>query len=112
MLTASVVLLMYAVFSGLIMAVGIFRGAKRWVPLSLGHGVLAAAGLASALWVSLATGDAAVKYGGAVLVLAALGGLFLLSFHLRGKRHPAAAVVLHALLALGGVGCLVFALLR
>jgi hypothetical protein len=112
MLTASIVLLLYAAFSGLFMAVDIFRGAKPWVLLALGHGVLAATALVLALLVGIATGVAAIKYGIAVLVLAALGGFFLLSFHLRGKPHPWVVVVLHALLAIGGVGCLVFALLH
>ncbi len=112
MLTASVILLMYAALSGLIMAVAIFKGVRRWGPLALGHGVLAATALVLALLVSIATGVPAVKYGVAVLVLAALGGLFLLSYHLRGKPHPWVAVALHALLAIAGVGCLVFALLR
>ncbi len=112
MLTASVVLFLYAALSGLVMAVGIFRGAKPWVPLALGHGVLAATALVLAVLVAIATGVAAIKYGVAVLVLAALGGFFLLSFHLRGKHHPWVVVVLHALLAVGGVGCLVFALLH
>ena len=94
------------------MVVGIFRGAKPWVPLALGHGVLAATALVLALLVAIATGVAAIKYGVAVLVLAALGGFFLLSFHLRGKSHPWVIVVLHALPAVGGVGCLVFALLH
>jgi len=75
------------------------------VPLALGHGVLAATALVLALLVAIAPGVAAiVKYGVAVLVLAALGGFFLLSFHLRGKPHPRVVVVLHALLAVGGVG--------
>jgi len=65
-----------------------------------------------ALWVSLATGVAAIQYGVGVLFLAALGGFFLLSFHLRSKPHPWVFVVLHALLAVGGIGCLVFALLH
>ena len=112
MLTASIILFMYAALSGLVMAVGIFRGEKLWMPLALGHGVLAAAALALALLVSIATGTAAIEYGVAVLVLATLGGLFLLIYHLRGKPHPWVVVVLHALLAVGGVGCLVFALLR
>jgi hypothetical protein len=112
MLTASIVLFIYAALSGLVMAVGIFTGAKRWVPLALGHGVLAATALVLALLVLTATGAAAIKYGVAVLVLAALGGFFLLSYHLRGKPHPWGVVVLHALLAVGGVGCLVFALLH
>ena len=42
MLTASIVLLLYAALGGLVMTVGIFRGAKPWVPLALGHGVLGA----------------------------------------------------------------------
>ena len=112
MLTASIVLFLYAALSGLVMAVGIFRGAKLWVPLALGHGVLAATALVLALLVAIATGVAAIKYGVAVLVLAALGGFFLLSFHLRGKPQPRVVVVLHALLAVGGIGCLTFALLH
>ena len=111
MLTASIVLLLYAALGGLVMAVGIFRGATPWVPLALGHGVLAAMALVLALLVAIATGVAAIKYGVAVLVLAALGGFFLLSFHLRGKPQPRVVVVLHALLAVGGIGCLAFALL-
>jgi len=83
MLTASIVLFLYAALSGLVMAVGIFRGAKPWLPLALGHGILAATALVLALLVAIETGVAAIKYGVAVLVLAALGGFFLLSFHLR-----------------------------
>ena len=113
MLTASIVLFLYAALGGLVMVVGIFRGAKPWVPLALGHGVLAVMALVLALLVAIATGVAAiVKYGVAVLILAALGGFFLLSFRLRGKPHPRVVVVLHALLAVGGLGCLVFALLH
>ena len=112
MLTASVILLMYVALSGLVMAVGMFKGAKPWPPLALGHGVLAAAALVLALLESIATGDAAIKDGTSVLILAALGGFFLLGYHLRGKLPPWVVVVLHALLAVGGVGCLVFALLR
>src|ERR1035438_9907930 len=111
MLTASIVLFLYAALSGLVMAVGIFRGAKLWVPLALGHGVLAVTTLVLALLLAIAPGVAAiVKYGVAVLVLAALGGFFLLSFQLRGKPHPRVVVVLHVLLAVGGFRCLAFAL--
>jgi len=112
MLYVSIILFLYAALSGLIMVVGIFRGTKPWVPLAVGHGILAATALVLALLVAIATRVAVIKYGVAVLVLAALGGFFLLSFHLRGKPHPWVVVVLHALLAVGGVGCLVFALLH
>jgi len=112
MLTAAIVLFLYAALSGFVMAVRIFSGAKPWAPLALGHGILSTTALVLALWVAIATGVAAIKYGVAVLALAAVGGFFLLAFHLRGKPHPWVVVVLHGLVALGGVGCLVFALLH
>src|SRR5450631_361978 len=112
MLYVSIILFLYAALSGLFMVVGLFRGAKPWVPLAVGHGVLAATALVLALLVAISTGVAAIKYGVAVLFLTALGGFFLLSFHLRGKPHPWVVVVLHGLLGVGGVGCLVFALLH
>jgi hypothetical protein len=112
MLYVSIVLFLNAVLTGLVMVVGIVRGAKPWPPLALGHGALAAMALLLALWVAIATGVAAVEYGVAVLILAALGGFLLLSFHLRGKPHPWVAVVLHVVAALAGVGCLVVALLQ
>lgn len=112
MLYVSVVLFLYAALSGLIMVVGIFRGVKPWALLALAHGLFAATALVLALLVAIATGVAAIEYGVAILVLTALGGFLLLSFHLRGKPHPWVVVVLHALPAVGGVGVLVFALLR
>jgi hypothetical protein len=113
MLTAAVVLFLVAALGGLVMAAGIFKGTAPRVPLALGHGGLAATALVLALLVAVAPDAAPIlKYGVAVLVLAALGGFFLLSFHLRGKPHPKAVVVLHALLAVGGVGCLALALLH
>ena len=112
MLYAAVILLLYVALSGLVMAVGIFKGAKPWGPLALGHGILAVTALVLALLEAIATGAAAIKYGVAILVLAALGGLVLLSFDLRGKPHPWVVVLLHALPAIGGVGFLVFALLQ
>ena len=112
MLTVSTVLFFYVVLSGLVMAIGLFRGAKPWMPLALGHGVLAATALVPALLVALSSDVAAIRVGVAMLFLTTLGGFLLLSFHLRGKAHPWAVVLLHALPAVGGVGCLVFALVH
>ncbi len=112
MLYVAIILLLNAALIGLVMVVGTFRGAKPWGPLSLGHGVLAAIALVFALMEAIATRVAAIEYGVAVLVLTALGGFLLLGFHLRGKPHPWVVVALHALAAVGGIGCLVFALLR
>jgi hypothetical protein len=113
MLTVTIVLFLVAALGGLLMATGIFKGTQPKVPLAVGHGALAATALVLALLLTVAHGAAPIlKYGIAVLVLAALGGFFLLSFHLRGKPHPRAVVVLHALLAVGGVGCLALALIH
>jgi hypothetical protein len=113
MLTVAVVLFLVAALAGLVMATGIFRGRKPPIPLALIHGALAATALVLVLLVAAAPNAMPiVKYAAAGLVLAALGGFFLFSFHLRDKAHPKAVVVLHALLAVSGVGCLALALLR
>lgn len=113
MLTIAVVLFLVAALGGIVMAWGIFKGRAPRAWLVLAHGVLAASALVLALLVAYAPGAMHVlTYGVAVLVLAALGGFFLLSFQLRGKRHPLPVVALHALLAVAGVGCLAFTLLR
>lgn len=113
MLTIAVVLFLVAALGGIVMAWGIFKGTAPRAWLALVHGVLAASALVLALLVAYAQSAMPVlTYGAAVLVLAALGGFFLLSFHLRGRSHPLPVVVLHALLAVAGVGCLAFALLR
>jgi len=113
MLTVAVVIFLVAALAGLVMASGIFKGRKPPMPLALLHGLLAATALVLVLLVAIAPNAMPiVKYGAAALVFAALGGFFLFSFHLRDKSHPKAVVVLHALLAVTGVGCLALALLR
>ena len=67
MLYVSIILFLYAALSGLVMVVGIFRGANPWVPLALAHGVLGATALVLALLVAISTGVAAIKYSVAVL---------------------------------------------
>ncbi|HEX7198683.1 MAG TPA: hypothetical protein VF213_04380, partial [Dongiaceae bacterium] len=112
MLATAIVLFLLAALGGIAMAVRIFRNARPPMPLALGHGALAAVALILALVAALAPAAAPLlKIGAAVLIVAALGGFFLFSFQLRGKPHPKAVVVLHALLAVGGVGCLALVVL-
>ena len=54
---------------------------------------------------------AAVTTAFALLVVAALGGFFLASFHLRGRLPPVAVVVIHAGVAAAGVLALLSAVL-
>jgi hypothetical protein len=47
-----------------------------------------------------------------LLLVAALGGFYLLSFHLRKQKHPHAVIVVHALVAVIGFLTLVTAILQ
>jgi len=107
MLTISILLFLIAALGGVILAVRIFRGDRPSGAVAFLHGTFAATALLLAVWVAVKPGAAPwLKYGTAALLLAAMGGFFLLSFHLRAKPHPKLVVVLHALLAVGGVGLL------
>ncbi len=112
MLTWSIALFVVAALGGVLMAISVFNNRLPNMGLALAHGGLAAAALLIALYaVIIGEVPAMVRYGAALLVVAALGGFFLFSFHLRRKAHPKPVVVLHALLAVAGVGCLLLAVL-
>lgn len=108
----AVILFLAAAAGGLYMASRIFKGAFPPGFVAVGHGALAATGLVLAILAALAP-DASplVRYGAGILFLAALGGFFLASFHLRKVPHPRGVVVLHALIAVAGVACLALTLL-
>lgn len=112
MLEIAIGIFLVAALGGLFMATQIFRGQKPAVAVALLHGPLAAAGIFLVFWLWMQTG-ASTLIGTAfgVLVLAALGGFFLVSFHMRDKPHPKPVVIIHALVAVIGVGTLVFAAL-
>jgi len=104
-----------AALAGLIMAIRIFAGdAPPWA-LSLFHGAFAASGLVTLYLVVAGTPVGGLAWASlGLFVAAALGGFFLASFHLRGRPHPKAVVVLHALLAVGAfviLGGLTFGLI-
>ena len=101
--TIALVLFAVAAVGGLVLAMKHFRGAALPMPVALIHGAVAAVALVMVL---LAYRSATVAGLGRPLVLltiAAVGGFFLFSFHLRGQRAPNTAVVIHALVAVAGV---------
>lgn len=108
----ALVLFLAAALGGLFMAVRIFGDRKPPAAVAVIHGLAAAAGLVllGKVWLD---GQATSPMLAALLVLlvAALGGFFLLSFHLRDKPHPKTVVALHAVLAVAGAGVLLFGLL-
>ena len=112
MLWIALALFAAAAVGGLVMALKIFGDQKPPMALALVHGAAAAAGLVLLAVVFLQGGAAMpLKIALGVLLVAALGGFFLFSFHLRDKPHPKAVVGLHAVLAVGGVVALVLGLL-
>src|SRR4051812_45933509 len=93
------------------MAVTHFRKATLPRPvLAVLHGGFAAGGLIVLLLAVVKAGmhgAPAIALG--LLVVAALGGFALLSFHLRGRALPSGLVVGHALLAVAGFATLLAA---
>lgn len=92
-----------AAVGGLILAAHVLRAKFAPWALSLLHAIFGAVGLLLMIQL-LIDGNAAqsVLIGFALLLLAALGGFFLASFHLRLKLPHKGIVMLHAGLAVAG----------
>jgi hypothetical protein len=111
MLSSAVMVFSVAAVGGLILALHVLR--DRFAPwlLSMLHALLGATGLVLVLLAVVGDeGSSSLLLGSLLtLVVAALGGFFLVSFHVRKRLPPKAVVVLHALLAIVGFGLLVTA---
>ncbi len=104
MFVGSIVLIALAGVAGIIMLGRIYK--DRPVPMSLAvlHGLLAAGGVVLAFAVAFQAGAYPLLcYALGAFVLAALGGLFLFSFHLRRKRFPTPLVFLHGIIGATGL---------
>ncbi|MGE5625442.1 MAG: hypothetical protein ACM3ZT_07835 [Bacillota bacterium] len=88
---------------GLYMALQAFQGKPLPVPVAVLHGLFGATGLVLLIVGVLAgMGDGLARYALIILVVAALGGFYLLSFHIKKQQHPKAVIVVHALVAVTG----------
>jgi FtsH-binding integral membrane protein len=114
MLKLAVLIFAIGAVGGLILASSVLRDRLPSWGLSILHAALGAAGLVLTAIVVLGSGSAdvakVVPVALLVLVVAALGGFFLASFHARKASPPNAVVIVHAgvavigfLLLLGGV---------
>jgi len=92
-----------AAVGGLILAAHVLRGKFAPWALSVLHALLGATGLVL-LIVMLVQGSVPQRLlaGFVLLLIAALGGFFLASFHLRRKLPPKAVVLVHASVAVVG----------
>lgn len=103
MLNYALISFAVAAVGGLVLAASVLRGRLAPWLLSLVHAALGALGLVLTLMAVLNGSSGAVSLALGILVVAALGGFFLASFHLRGEPGPKAVVVVHALAAVTGV---------
>ncbi len=107
-MTLAAVLFGIAALGGVVMA--IMRLTGRELPpmgLAIVHGLFAASGLVALLVAVIgANAPTQAKIAAGGFVLAALGGFFLFSFHLRRKALPVPVVLVHGL-----VGVVSFVLL-
>ena len=85
------------------LAASVLRGRLAPWALSLVHAVMGALGLVLTFATVFQGAAFPVRVGFVVLIVAALGGFYLASFHLRGRVGPKPVVVIHALAAVTGV---------
>lgn len=119
MISTALILFAIAAVGGLTMATMRLRG-RELPPLGIAllHGTLAAAGLVILIVVVAgATAGSAGASTGAIVALigfliAALGGFFVFSFHLRKKALPIPPMIIHALVAVASFIVLLIVVLR
>jgi hypothetical protein len=105
MLIYTLVLFALAALLGVYMVLRVFRGVMPPLSAAIFHGLFAATGLALLLYVAFLAGTSqpqTVIIAAVLLVIAALGGFALVSYHVRKQLPPKALAVVHALLAVVG----------
>jgi hypothetical protein len=113
LLSVAITLFLVAAVGGLTMAIFIFK--DRYPPFFLigAHGFFGLGALSLAVWSTGVAGTpSVVDYGIVAVLLASVGGIFLISFQFRNEMQPKIVVVLHGLAAVSGVSCLFAGLLQ
>lgn len=102
MLTYAIGTFAIAALGGLVLASRVLTGRLAPWPLSLLHAGLGAAGLLILIYLVAAAGMDSVIVPLVLLVVAALGGFYLASLHLKQQVAPKPVVVIHAGVAVAG----------
>ena len=103
MLTYAILAFGIAAVGGLILAVHILKGKLAPWFLSIIHALLGATGLVILGLISIkGEGSSQITAALAILIVAALGGFYLASLHLRGQVAPKGVVIIHAGVAVVG----------
>lgn len=103
MLTYAIVIFAIAAVGGVFMATKVLSGKLAPWPLSIVHALLGATGLIMLIMMMLEGAAAgAVTAALGLLVIAALGGFYLASFHMKSVVAPKNIVIIHAGVAVVG----------
>lgn len=103
MLTNALIVLAITAVGGLLLASKILMGKQPPWFVSIVHALLGATGLVMLIMVVLEGSQSGrVTAALALLVVAALGGFYLASIHLKGKLAPKGVLVVHAGVAVAG----------
>lgn len=102
MLTYAVILFAVAAAGGLVLASSVLRGKLASWPLSLLHAGLGAAGLLMLILAVMGGATGIISTALIILVVAALGGFYLASLHMKKQVAPKAVVFVHAGAAVAG----------
>jgi hypothetical protein len=111
MLTYAVVFFGVGALGGLVLAMHVLRGKFAPWPLSYLHAALGATGLVLLFLAVREGASSSATWALGALVVAALGGFYLASFHRRQALPPKGVVLLHAGLAVAGLVLLLTVLL-
>ena len=101
-----------AALLGLYMATKVLRNTPASWAVSILHALLGATGLVLLIVSYMlveSKGNQALLLPLIILIVTALGGFFLASFHLREKIPPKPVIIGHALAAIAGLGLLIVA---
>jgi hypothetical protein len=103
MLTYAVIVFAIGALGGLVLASSVLRGQLAPWALSLLHAALGAIGLLLVIYAAITTGISHTALTALiVLAVAALGGFYLASIHLRNQVAPRQVVFVHAGVAVVG----------
>jgi hypothetical protein len=103
MLTYLIIVLAIAAVGGVVLAMKIFSGQLAPWSLSIIHALLGATGLIMLIMLVLeGSGDSRLTAALGLLVVAALGGFYLASIHVKGNVAPKNVVLIHAGVAVAG----------
>jgi hypothetical protein len=102
MLSYAVIVFAFAALGGLVLASFILRGKLAPWSLSLLHAGLGALGLVLVLMVVMNGAATSIVAALVILAIAALGGFYLASIHLKAEVAPGGVVMIHASAAVIG----------